>query len=281
MTRSLLTLLPLLAIAAQPAGFREAEVTHLAFSPDGKALTAAYFRHAINRSGTDWSSFAVTWDVATGRATPLPGAIGPVAYSPDGKVLVTGLAERNRQGAFRNRPYVQVALWTPGNAEPTVVTAPSDPGLGAAGRTSDKGSVMAFAFHPGAGRLTVASADQLWWLPVGGKGEPVDELQLAAAWGRDTTRMAFDFGGRQLRLVGPMGGGQGRMTAVAWKVEVPDGKVVVTQVSRELVKDEPVGKRVVTAVSPDEAMKATVSGEVVTVEDAKTGRKLRELRPVR
>src|SRR4051812_35770170 len=109
MHRSLL-ILPFLAVAAQPAGFGEVGVTHLAFSPDGKTLAAAYYRHAINRPGTDWGSFGVTWDVATGKATTLPDAIGSVAYSPNGKVLATGLAERSREPSFRNRPYVRLAL---------------------------------------------------------------------------------------------------------------------------------------------------------------------------
>src|SRR3982750_2384756 len=96
MPRPLLAVIPPLAAPAHTGGFGEAGVTHRAFSPDGKTLAAAYYRHAINRPGTDWESFGVTWDVGTGRATTLPNAIGAVAYSPDGKLLVTGLVERSR-----------------------------------------------------------------------------------------------------------------------------------------------------------------------------------------
>ena len=89
----------------QPARLRESEVTHLAFSPDGKTLTAAYFQHAMNRPGTDWYSFADSWDLTTGKALILPDAIGPVAYTPDGKVLSSmgsGLSQHGLSAARCN-----------------------------------------------------------------------------------------------------------------------------------------------------------------------------------
>ena len=271
-------LAPLL-VAAQPAGFGEPRVTHLAFSPDGKTLTAAYYRHATNRPGTNWGSFAVTWDLATGRPTPLPGGIGPVAYSPDGKTLATGLVERSREPAFRNRPYVRVALWAPGEARPdTVLTAPTDPGPTAAGgRASDKGTVLAFAFHPAGKHLAVASADQLWWQPLGAQAQPVADLRLAPAGWRDSARLSFHDGGKVLRVTAPAGGGRGKTTVVSWQVEVGE-KAAFTEVGRE-EKDGPAGEPAVAAVSPDGTTKATTAGQVVTLADAKTGQVLKELRP--
>jgi hypothetical protein len=278
MRRSLL-FLPFLAVTAQPAGFGEAEVTHLAFGPDGKALTGAYFRHAINRPGTDWGAFGVTWDVATGRATTLPNVIGPVAYSPDGKVLATGLVERGRGPGFRSRPYVQLALWTPGKAGPdAVVTAPTDPGPTAAGREADKGTVVAFAFHPGGKDLAVASTDQLWWHPLGGKARPVADLLLARSWWGDAHRLTFDDGGKVLRLTGPVGDGR-RTASVTWKVEKGDAGATFTEVGREEALRELTGKVVVTAVSPDGVTKATAAGMGVTLADAKTGKVVRVLQP--
>ncbi len=275
-----LLILPFLAVAAQPAVLGEPQVTHLAFSPDGKTLTATYYRHAINRPGTDWGSFGVTWDVATGRPTTLPNAIGPVAYSPDGKVLATGLAERSRQPGLRNRPYVRLALWTAGEAKPAMaVVAPSDPGLNADGRDTDKGSVAAFAFHPDGKALAVVSVDQLWWHTLGGGSRAVADLKLAPAprW-PGAARLAFDDGGKLLRLTTPPASGRGKATVVRWRVEVGEKGATATEVSRE-EKDVPAGEREVTAVGPDGATKATATGTGVTLVDAKTGQKLKEFRP--
>jgi len=38
---------------AHEPGFRQAEITHLVASGDGRYVAAAYFRHAQNRPGTD------------------------------------------------------------------------------------------------------------------------------------------------------------------------------------------------------------------------------------
>lgn len=280
--RRTLLILPFLAVAAQPAGFGEDRVTHLAFSPDGKTLTAAYFRHATNRPGTNWGSFGVTWDVATGKATTLPSAIGPVAYSPDGKLLATGQAERSPEPGRRNRPYVRLVLWTPGEAKPaTVLTAPTDPGPKAAVRDADKGSVVTFAFHPGGKYLAVASVDQLWRQPLSGKAEPVADLKLTPAWWGTMPRLAFHDGGKLLRLSAASADGRRTLTAIGWRVEAGETSVTFTEVSRETLKDEPAGMREVTLVSPDGATKATASGATVTLEDARTGKALRELRPER
>ena len=57
-------------------------VNSIAFSPDGKTLAGGCDDHAVR-----------LWDVATRRATTLPGhtgAVKAVAFSPDGKTLATG-----------------------------------------------------------------------------------------------------------------------------------------------------------------------------------------------
>ncbi|HYH63782.1 MAG TPA: hypothetical protein VD866_03695 [Urbifossiella sp.] len=278
--RRTLLIMPFLAVAAQPAGFGEPHVTYLAFSPDGKSLTATYYRHAINRPGTDWGSFGVTWDIATGRAMTLQNAIGSVAYSPDGKLLATGLVERSREPGFRNRPYVRLALWTPGEAKPaTVLTAPTDPGPTAAGqRASDKGSVVAFAFHPGGKHVAVASVDQLWWHTLGGNAVPLADLKLAPMPWRNTAALVIEDDAKVLRLTTPPVSGRGKATVVRWRVEVAEKGATYTEMSRE-EKDVPPWEREVTAVSPDGAMKASATGVGVTVVDAKTGQKLKEFRP--
>ncbi|HYH64923.1 MAG TPA: hypothetical protein VD866_09540, partial [Urbifossiella sp.] len=143
---------------------------------------------------------------------------------------------------------------------------------------SDKGSVVAFAFHPGGKHLAVASVDQLWWHTLGGKAVSLADLQLAPRLWRNTAALVFEDDAKVLRLTAPPVSGRGKATVVRWRVEVGEKGATATEVSRE-EKDVPAGVREVTAASADGARKATATGQVVTVMDAKTGQRLKEFRP--
>jgi WD40 repeat protein len=253
----------------QPPGLRQPEVTHLAFSPDGKTLAAGYYRHAFNRPGTDWDAFAVKWDATTGKRQLLPDAIGPVAYSPDGKWFAHGRYERSKVAGFRQRPYVQLALWAPGEVKNArVITAPTDKGVD---RKSDEGSVTAFAFHPGGKHLAVVTVDQVWWLPLDGEPRPVAALK-STRW-QEAPRVAFPEDGKKLRVTGKFGEGRGKLTAVTWAVGAKGPPFA--EVGREEV---PEGKAEVTATSPDGLNTAVASGGTIRLTNARTGMVLRELK---
>jgi predicted amidohydrolase len=89
-----------------------ATVTSMAFSPDGQWLVAAYFRHAMNRPGTDWGARVAQWNLATGKRIIIPNACGPVAISRGG-VLAMNQYER-----LRMSPKTRLALWELGKSEP-------------------------------------------------------------------------------------------------------------------------------------------------------------------
>jgi hypothetical protein len=257
---------------AQPAGFRQPEVTHLAFSPDGKTLAASYYQHAFNRPGTDWAAFAAKWDVASGKRVVLPDGYGPVAFSPDGKWFAVGRYERGKTPGFRQRPYVQLALWAPGEVKNAkVVVAPTDRGID---RKTDEGAVTAFAFHPGGKHLAVVSVDQVWWLHLDGEQRPVADLKFYR-W-QDAPRIAFLEDGKKLRVTGRLGAGQGKLTAVTWAVDAKGPPFV--EVGREELKDGKEEKAEVTALSLDGATRATAAGGTIRLTDARTGALLKELK---
>ena len=72
----------------------------VAYSPDGKrALACGVAGHGDPQEAVDAENegWAVLWDCATGRATPLVGHTGPVttaAFSPDGRRCATGSLDR-------------------------------------------------------------------------------------------------------------------------------------------------------------------------------------------
>lgn len=73
----------------------------LAFSPDGQVLAGA--------GSIDGKSFITLWDVASGRAirriSPLPNAPPrPLAFLPDGKVLISCVSWRKAESKYDNLP---------------------------------------------------------------------------------------------------------------------------------------------------------------------------------
>ncbi len=127
------------------------EVHDLAFSSDGKRLSAAVSRYGVPRQGP----IAVSWDVSSGRAdllrardgAPDPDADEPdetraAAFSPDGKRLA--LVRADGQGRLW-----EVQLWD---------TATGTKGLTLKGGHTKR--IAAIAFSPDGQRLATASTDQ-------------------------------------------------------------------------------------------------------------------------
>jgi hypothetical protein len=144
-------------------------------------------------------------------------------------------------------------------------------GTTAGERTSDNGSVVAFAIHPRGKSLAIASTDQVWWQSFDGKPH---KLRLAPdGW---ETKLTFLEDGKLLRLVGRLGDGRGKRTSITWRIEPGDMETVFKEVSREEQKEGQAGE--VSAMSPDATRKAVVAGSVVKLLDAKTGEMLKELK---
>jgi RNA polymerase sigma factor (sigma-70 family) len=63
------------------------------FSPDGKTVVASYEEDTLNKFGgvrPPPRQLVRLWDVATGKELPEPSGGHPVAFSPDGRFVVTG-----------------------------------------------------------------------------------------------------------------------------------------------------------------------------------------------
>lgn len=269
---------------------RQGEVTQLVYSPDGKRLAAAYYVHAINRPGTDWDAWVVAWDLQTGKRTVLRRGTGPVAFSPDSRTLAAGLYERSREPGFRQRPFVRLALWRPGEGTPArVLGAPFEEGEAAAGKkVSAAGSVVAFAFHPDGKHVAVASQGGVWWQPLGEDAQPqrVATLRLSPSARAVAPSLTFGEQGTVLAFQGTRVSGTKEMVAaISWRVErSPKGTSFKLRREERPVRREDVGKPPAAAGlavrSPDGTQRAAATADgTIRVTDAQTGKLIRELRP--
>lgn len=93
-------------------------VTCLSISADGQRVAAAYYVPAMNRPGTDWDAWVATWDLKTGRRTILHDACGPVAVSPDGKLLAARRFTAGGRHGYTTDPPGELALWEFGAEKP-------------------------------------------------------------------------------------------------------------------------------------------------------------------
>ena len=161
------------ATTGQPIGpilTHRAEVTAVAFSPDGKTLLTG-----------SWDTTARLWDAATGRplSSPLRHRAGlrSVAFSPDGKTLLTGC----RDGMVR--------LWDRVTGQP----------IGPDWR--QQGQVSAVAFSPDGKTLLIGDESGVAWIqPLA--DELPDDLEYVANWVAVRTGLELDDHGQVHSLDG-------------------------------------------------------------------------------
>lgn len=143
---------------------RSPVVTAIAISADGQRLAAAYYRHAVNRPGTDWAAWVAVWDLATGKRAILPDACAPIALSPNGKWLAARQYARQENRSFTADPIGKVAIWRFGEAAPA--TRPA--------RDDDLAHAVVFDAE-GSRVMGLAGDGRIWAWPVEGD-KPAQEV---------------------------------------------------------------------------------------------------------
>jgi predicted amidohydrolase len=105
-----------------PQRYRLPRITEIAFSPDGTHIAAAFLLPAINRPGTDWSTWVAIWDLQSGDPPQvIDWAASPIAFQGDGTALVAALHDSDRRAHFGPKPAETLAIWTVGETEPRSV----------------------------------------------------------------------------------------------------------------------------------------------------------------
>jgi WD40 repeat protein len=164
------------------AGIPAPQVTSLAFSPDGTTVAAG-----ISTSTTNpYAGLVLLWNVATGAVSgviPEPITTSSLAFSPDGRSLVTGTYNGG------------VDLWDIGrHARTAVVQAPKTSGVSAGGvAVSPDGKTIAFNAQTG----TDVYAVKLWSVA---SRQVTATLKANGAQGM--TSVAFSPDGTQLAAAG-------------------------------------------------------------------------------
>ncbi|AGA28355.1 protein kinase domain-containing protein [Singulisphaera acidiphila] len=257
---------------ASPSGHAD-EAWSVAFSHDGRLL-------ASGADDTDDSNTIKLWDPATGRLTRQwsggRGTVASLAFSPDGRLLVTGHLE----------PTNNVRLWETAS------------GRMLATLTGHTDGVRSVAFHPDGALLASAGSDRtvrIWdvvtrrcrselrghTMTVQGLAFAPDRSALASASSDGSVRLWHVGSGRLLRILqGPQ-----KLTAVAF---APDGEVVAaadedgtltqwnpaTGERRGVIHSEDGVVRALAFAPDSQALAAAGEGGMIEVWDAVTGQRL-------
>jgi WD40 repeat protein len=204
------------------------------FSPGGNHLITA-----------DHEKVVRVWDLATGDALLALSGDGPIAISPDGKLLVTDTAEESGG----------LALW---DLEASLA---SGAGQALSSDTGEYSNITNMAFSPDGSRLATSSQDataKIWTLSPEGVQE---SLSLAGHTGM-VYGLAFSPDGRSLAT------GSNDGTARIWDISPSGNQEILTQAGHFNWL-----RRV--AYSPDGARLVTTDGDgQAAILDAETGETL-------
>lgn len=188
------------------------KLVSVAISPDGRALAAGGYDHAVHRFAIDATGLHET---ATLKGHT--GIVYAVAYSPDGRRLVSAGEDQ------------VLRLWSATDQEP----------LGAP-LTGHSALIYAVAFDPTGSRLASGSFDgelRLWGAdgrPQGGPLRGHSQAVLGLGWSRDGTRLCSASQDISLRIWDARSGAElasvvkGHSLALTACAFTPDGQHVVT-----------------------------------------------------